>query len=168
MIRYFKQSSHTSVLLFFNVKTYIHIKSQGKLAGLLLYHLLKQTKMTHNKRVNYVHGPTGRTNTLERTRAGVCLKIRTADPLRGRWNLPKKKQSKPPAQWYCLGPQLQQEMNGFFFLGNVLLKKTSLGLGEEMLSQFRCFPEPGEMVQPHMRAWSCCRRLQWAEVHIFI
>lgn len=41
----------------------------------------------------------------------------------------KKKQSKPPAQWYCLEPQLQQEMNGFFFLGNVLLKKTCPGVG---------------------------------------
>lgn len=52
-------------------------------------------------------------------RGWLCLKTETADLPGGRWNAPEKP-SKPPAQWYCLQPQLQQDMNGFFFLGNVL------------------------------------------------
>lgn len=48
MIGYFGQTIHTSFLLFFNIKTYVHIKIQRKLAELLLYRLLKQTKMTRN------------------------------------------------------------------------------------------------------------------------
>lgn len=41
----------------------------------------------------------------------------------------------------------------FFFLGNRLLKGPALVVGGgvargEVLSQYRCFPEPGEMVQP--------------------
>lgn len=87
-----------------------------------------------------------------------CLKIGTADFFEREKEFAKGaiETCPPPTpaiRWYCLDRWLQQEMNGFIFLGNVLLKKIGPGVrGERGAFMIQ---NPGETVQPlYPCSWS--------------
>lgn len=58
-------------------------------------------------------------------------------------------------------------MSGFFFLGNVLLKKTCPGVeGRGAFTVLISRIEGGGQAS-HPCSWGCCRRLQLTETHVF-
>lgn len=134
-------------------ETHIRPELQRKLVRLLLYRLPKHTE--HEERGHRPALHTAGTTALEEPRRG-CLKVGLLTALRGRRNSPKE-QSRPPCPprpgGTALDHWLQQEMNGFIFLGNVLLKKISPGVrGERGAFMIQ---NPGETVQPsYPCSWS--------------
>ena len=137
-------------------ETHIRTELQSKLVRLLLYRLPKHTEREERGHRPALHTAPLRGQThLKEPRRG-CLKVGLLTALRGRRNSPKE-QSRPPCPpqpgGTALDHWLQQEMNGFIFLGNVLLKKISPGVrgarGVFMIQN------PGETVQPlYPCSWS--------------